>query len=109
MTQAVDPNQVRRASWVARVTALAEQIMAWCQSRGWPVQEDRKTIYEDDLGAYSVPELRITAPGGTVHFNPVALNVLDADGRVDLTAFPTLSRVKLLGSNGEWQVMTDSN
>jgi len=109
MTQAVELSQQRREEWVARVAALAEQIKVWCQSQGWLVEEEQKTIHEDLLGQYFVPELRIAAPGGTLHLNPIALQVVAGNGRVDLEAFPTLSRVKLVGSNGGWKVMTDSN
>src|SRR5437016_2029077 len=89
MTQAADPHQLRREEWIARVVALADRIKGWCQSQGWPVEEDQKTIDEDLLGQYSVPVLRISAPGGMLHFNPVALHVLGGDGQVDLEAFPT--------------------
>src|SRR5437773_732027 len=47
MTQAADPHQLRRDQWIARVAALADQIKGWCQSLGWPVEEDRKTIEEE--------------------------------------------------------------
>lgn len=109
MTQAVHHDQLRRREWIDRVVALADQIKAWCKSQGWPVQENYKTIEEDLLGHYSVPELSISAPAGTLHFNPIALHVVGGNGRVDLEAFPSLSRVKLIGSEGGWTVMTDSN
>lgn len=39
----------------------------------------------------------------------VALHVVGGDGRVDLEGYPTLSRVKLIGTPGGWTIMTDSN
>ena len=50
-----------------------------------------------------------TAPDGELLLEPVALFVRGARGRVDLEAFPSQSRVKLLLDNGTWQIMTDSN
>ena len=109
MTQTADPYQLRREAWITRVRALADQIKGWSQSQGWSVEGELKTVHEDLLGEYSISALRITTPIGTLHFNPIALHVAGADGRIDLEAFPTLSRVKLLGANGGWKVMTDSN
>lgn len=109
MTQAVDPYQQRRQEWVGRVNALVGEVSAWCQAEGWLVESDQKTLREQLLGKYAVPSLRIHAPGGEVLLNPIALHVAGGDGRVDLEAFPTLSRVKLVGAANGWTIMTDSN
>jgi hypothetical protein len=109
MTQVADSNAQRRREWVARVTVLADQVQQWCQAEGWTVEREEKTVRERAVGEYVVPLLRIVAPGGELNLNPIALEVIGGDGRVDLEAFPTLSRVKLVGENGGWKIMTDSN
>lgn len=73
------------------------------------MEREDKPVRERLLGDYTVPLLRIMLPRGELHLNPIALDVIGADGRVDLEAFPTLSRVKLIGENGGWKIMTDSN
>jgi hypothetical protein len=109
MTQTADPSAQRRHEWVLRVNSLADQVQKWCQDEGWGVQREEKTVREKVLGEYAVPLLRISAPGGELDLNPIALNVIGGDGRVDLEAFPTLSRVKLVGEGDGWKIMTDSN
>lgn len=109
MTKVADSNAQRRQEWVARVNALADQVQQWCEAEGWGVEREEKPIREKAFGQYVVPLLRITAPGGELHLNPIALHVIGGDGRVDLEAFPTLSRIKLVGENGHWKIMTDSN
>jgi hypothetical protein len=88
---------------------LADQVSGWCNAEGWAVERDEKVIQERALGRYTVPSLRVTVPSGELSLNPIGLYVVGADGRVDLEAFPTLSRVKLVGDAGGWKIMTDSN
>lgn len=109
MTQTAKSSPSSLQEWVALVQSLAKQIQGWSQSQQWKVEEGQKTIHEDMLGVYTVPELRITASGGILHLNPIALHVAGGDGRVDLEAFPTLNRVKLVRSHNQWTIMTDSN
>ena len=62
-----------------------------------------------------VPHLRIRLPndgnGPPRHLlmTPIALHIVGGDGRVDLEGYPTLSRVKLIGTGNAWTIMTDSN
>lgn len=108
MTQLVD-YAPRRTEWVARVSVLADQVAQWCAAEGWTVEREEKRVREKLLGEYTVPVLLMTVPGGELHLNPIALHVVGGNGRVDLEAFPTLSRVKLVGEDGGWKIMTDSN
>jgi len=100
---------VRRHDWIARVGRLVAEIAEWSKAEGWEVEHHPKTIREELLGQYEVPALAIRLPAGEITVNPIALHVIGADGRIDLEALPTLSRVKLLGVPAGWQVMTDSN
>ena len=68
-----------------------------------------KVIEERPLGAYSVQTLRIRLPQGEVHVNPIARHVMGAEGRVDLEAWPSLNRVRLVPAADQWTVITDSN
>jgi hypothetical protein len=109
MTQVADSYQQSRDAWIGRVSALVDEVAAWCQAEGWAVEREEKIIREQALGQYMVPSLRITVAGGELSVNPIGLQVVGADGRVDLEAFPTLSRVKLVGDPSGWKIMTDSN
>lgn len=99
----------RREEWRKRVNRLIDEVERWAQEEGWPVQRSQKHVREQLLGEYDVPELRMRVPGGDMFLTPIASHVVGADGRVDLEAWPTLNRVKLIGHDGGWQVMTDSN
>lgn len=110
MTQAVNQDSRRLEDWIARVQALVDQIAQWSAAEGWEVQKEEKQIREEALGDYQVPMLHIrSVPGGEVVLEPIALEVLGGDGRVDLEAYPTLARVKFVGVPGGWRIMTDSN
>lgn len=109
MPQTLEQSHERRQEWISRVRALAEQIVEWSTGAGWRVEREEKTVQEELLGRYDVPVLHIHLPGGELVLNPIGLDVIGANGRVDLEAFPTLARVKLIGSPEGWRIMTDSN
>lgn len=109
MTQVGNSMEARRQEWITRVNGLADQIRTWAVAEGWQVQQGSKTIQEPQLGEYQVPVLTIRLPGGELMINPIGLHIVRGGGRVDIEATPTLNRVKLIGSNGTWIVMTDSN
>jgi hypothetical protein len=111
MTQSIDDpalRQQQRDQWIARVEALVTQIAEWSVAEGWTVERGQKTLREKLLGSYEAPRLQIKLPGGELLLEPIALQAGGGDGRVDLEAFPTLSRVKLIGGP-EWRIITDSN
>ena len=99
----------RRDDWVDRVRKLVKTIATWSASEEWQVDHDEKTIHEELLGEYQVPVAVVHVPGGQLQIQPVALHVVGADGRVDIEAYPTLNRVKLVGYEGGWRIYTDSN
>jgi hypothetical protein len=110
MTQTLQEpvDQALRDRWIRRVTELAAEISEWASAEGWQVERTVKTLREKRLGEYEVPRLQITMPEGILLFEPIALNVWNGRGRVDLEGSHTLSRVKLLGGDA-WEIMTDSN
>jgi hypothetical protein len=99
----------RRRQWVERVEGVINQIDEWAKARGWATERTNRTLRENLLGEYTVPFLRVRLPSGEVHVMPVALHVAGADGRIDIEAFPSLNRVKLIGRGDHWEIYTDSN
>ncbi|HVT88632.1 MAG TPA: hypothetical protein VHD56_07265 [Tepidisphaeraceae bacterium] len=109
-TQELDQkSEERKSDWINRVARLIEEVEQWAAAERWVSERDHKQIHEDLIGDYVVPGLRIRTPGGDIFVNPIALHIVGADGRIDIEAWPTLNRVKLLGRPGGWQIMTDSN
>ena len=99
----------RRDQWIERVDAVINQAEKWAKAQDWATARTTRTIRERLLGEYTVPVLRVRLPLGEVHVIPVALHVVGADGRIDIEAFPTLNRVRLVGRDDGWQIYTDSN
>jgi hypothetical protein len=109
MTQTLQQYSHRIDGWVDRVRALADQVAQWASAQGWRVQREDVEIDEERVGKYHVPAVRAFLPTGELFLNPKSLNIRGADGRVDLSVYPYMSRVKLLLIAGDWQIMTDSN
>ena len=112
MTTDLDPKYLeqRRDKWIGRVTQLLDQIADWAEQNDWAIQRDDKAITERLLGPYKVPTLVVKLEEGEeLHVQPIGLHVIGAEGRVDLEAYPTLNRVKLVGRGPDWEIVTDSN
>ena len=99
----------RKNRWVTRVNTLINQVEQWATEEDWACARGEKKLSERLLGQYTVPVLRIRLTGGEVQVLPVALHVVGSDGRVDIEAFPSLNRVKLIDRGKGWEVYTDSN
>jgi hypothetical protein len=99
----------RKDDWLNRVARLIDEVEAWAGVEGWVIAKSDASIHEEALGTYSLTALRIHLPAGELHLTPIGLHIVGGDGRVDLEAWPTLNRVKLIGNNGQWEILTDSN
>jgi hypothetical protein len=94
--------------WLFLVDQLIHQVEAWAKDRKWAIQRDQKQVHESGLGTYTVPVLSILAPAGQIHLDPVAHRIVNGDGRVDLIAWPSLTRMLLIREGNKWVIKTDS-
>jgi hypothetical protein len=99
----------RRDEWLGAIDNLRQQVQSWAEQQGWTVHPSEREIEEYDLGIYKVPILEIETPRGEVLLEPRGQDTWGGWGRVDLSAYPTLYRVRLLWKPGrDWVVRTDS-
>src|SRR6266511_3831152 len=92
-----------RDEWLRVVEGLGHQVRGWAEKKGWTVTEEPREVNEERLGVYRAPVLQIDTPHGQVILEPIARDVAGAEGRVDLYAWPTHFRVKLLRkADGIW-------
>jgi hypothetical protein len=110
MAKSTPPEASRKEteSWLSLVNDLTREVESWAAARHWAVHRDQKTIRESRLGEYIVPVLSVMAPAGRVQVDPVARYVAGGDGRIDLLAWPSLTRMLLIRSGGRWVLKTDS-
>src|SRR3954462_9903820 len=88
--------------WKRSLEELIQQVRAWAQDRGWAVSASERRIDESRYGEYVVPELAIRAPSGIVYVEPIGRDVAGADGRVDILACPSLTRMMLVRHDDQW-------
>jgi hypothetical protein len=110
MATTLTPSQAERArqQWILLVGQLINQIETWSKDRNWSVDRQEKEIHESRLGDYTVPVLRVLAPAGEIHIEPVARDVAKADGRVDLYSFPSFNRMLIVRIGERWVLKTDA-
>ena len=96
-----------RDRWVAELGELIGEIAGWARDAGWDVDVTTVRREEADLGEYDAPALRLGRPGGRVYVTPVARRIMGGQGRVDLEAFPGLTRLALVRRGGRWRLRTD--
>lgn len=97
-----------RDEWVGRVDQLLVEITDWAKAKGWLASLQDKEMTEEQIGTYLTKVLQIKLPQGDLIVEPIARFVSGADGRVDFSAWPSLSRVRLLWLQNHWVVRTDS-
>ena len=95
--------------WLKLLDTLFNDITAWVNAEQWPLGEQHTTIQEEGLGQYQVRVLNIKTPNGILIVEPIAHSVIGAQGRVDLYAFPSLNRARMLWTGKKWIVRTDSD
>lgn len=100
--------QARRSAWLSDLRKLCDEIRQWADEEGWPVHEEDKEITEDYIGTYNAPKLYIEMPTGRLHIDPVGTLVIGAEGRVDILAFPGLTRMLLIRLGDNWRLKTDA-
>jgi|SRR6185437_3113820 len=98
----------RRSQWLGWMESIASDVKVWAESAGWLVHRNQKEMDEPGLGNYEAPVLQIKTPSGHLIVEPVALQVIGAQARIDLYAWPSLNRVKLVRIKDQWTVRTDS-
>jgi hypothetical protein len=97
--------------WKQSVDLLLDQIASWAQQEPeWKIERQDKKVTEEALGTYNIDSLIITTPEGRMHIDPIARIVFGGRGTVEMFAWPSLFRVRLLRgrTEGEWKVLTDS-
>lgn len=109
MTQAVLKSAAnkQRRQWRTLLHHLAADIERWSTARRWAVARNVTAIEEPELGPYEVPTLHIHTGQGTLIVEPVARNIVGADGRVDLYNLGDLRRLTLVRRGREWQLFTE--
>ncbi len=104
------PAQSDLTRWRAALEALIAEVIAWADAEGWAVARSAKQLTESGWGEYEVEFVRLRGPQGEIQIDPIGGQVVGAEGRVDLIAWPSMNRVRLiLKKDGEWGILTDSN
>lgn len=98
----------KRDDWISLVSNLCSEVKQWSKAKRWTVLEDKKDVTEEHLGTYQLPTLTIVAPKGRIHVDPIGVNVVGADGRIDLLSYPSLNRLLLVRKGADWSLYTDS-
>lgn len=100
-----------REEWTRALNSLGQELTEWAEAEGWQVRVSEKHLTEAATGTYTVPELVIDTPdGGRLLVEVKGRGPLEASGRVQISAWPTLFRVVLLHKPERegWVVRTDS-
>ena len=94
--------------WTRLVSELLNDIAEWSRAQQWLVEWKDAERHEPEFGTYATKQLVIQGPQGRLVVDPVAKSVVDAEGRVDLYAWPSMNRVLILRTGGQWRLRTAS-
>ena len=91
-----ESNQITMVDWLARLTALIDQVEGWVKASGWSARRIEKKMQDSDLGTYQAPALLMQAGTTRVILEPVARSAPGADGVVDLYLLPAYDDIASL-------------
>ncbi|MFO0809091.1 MAG: hypothetical protein U0746_10740 [Gemmataceae bacterium] len=99
-------HEAERDEWVAAVEALVAEVEGWASGwQDWATRRVPKTISEDPIGTYTVPQLIMQCPAGRMLLDPVSRYVAgDRSGLIDLYAMPSFDAARLVRDNGVWGI-----
>jgi hypothetical protein len=116
LTEAITPEaDALRADWVARASALIDQIADWAAAEGWRVDRGTERTEDRQFGKYEgaalvlhVPDVEPRVPDNEVAVTPLAPNAYGG-GLIVIEAMPTFSRVRLIERADSWEIIVDAN
>lgn len=100
-------------NWRHIVGEVEGQITSWCEGQGWTVTVSETNIMDvrPQYGFYTIPSLSIETHtlDNRLIVEPMP-HALDGTSMIQLYAWPTLYRVRLLyrGGRTDWEILTDS-
>ena len=97
-----------KEQWIDDVRRLTDKVEQWCQDEKWFVERKEKTLDEKRIGVYSLPELFIRTDQGKLVVDPIGLDIVGGEGRVDIEAFPSMYRFLMIRRDRKWELYTDS-
>jgi hypothetical protein len=99
-----------RDEWIDAVTRLIGDAEQWSLNQDWSVRRAKKTIKEDRIGAYEVPQLLIQSTAGRLLLDPAARYIVGGTGLVDLFLMPSYDSVTITPNNdGGWRLHPDGD
>jgi hypothetical protein len=94
-----------RASWLARVTALVDQVEQWAQEMGWSTRRIEKKLEDARIGSHRVPALLMQQDTFRVLLEPIGRSTPGSEGVVDLYLMPAYDDIASLYYYGnQWKL-----
>jgi hypothetical protein len=100
--------QQKLDAWLREVEVVLTSAEEWSRSREWGTRRDRKTVTEEGLGTYEAPVLLIHTPQGRLLLDPIAVNIVGAEGRIDFCVVPSYDSWLLVREGGAWRLYTSA-
>jgi hypothetical protein len=95
----------QRDQFQERVKALVNQVRKWAEPHEWVTKPYPKKMRDLDSEVFEIPALFLQKGPTRVLLDPVAFDVPDAEGVVDLYLMPTYDDMaRLYFENGDWVI-----
>lgn len=110
MTQTLShasPNVASR-KWQALLGRLADDIQTWASADGWAVKRKQITLNLDSQwGPYDAPSLQLRKGKRKLTIEPIAQNVVGADGLVEIRGRYAFRKLLLARKGSSWKIFTE--
>lgn len=98
-----------RDEWVAAVDRLIGEAEGWAHRQDWATRREPKRIIEESLGPYEVPRLLIHGGLGRLLLDPIAREIVGADGSIEFCALPSYDGMTIARIAGGWFLFPEND
>jgi hypothetical protein len=98
----------KKEKWVKAVEEIIASAEKWALEAGWMVARQEKIIQGDYCGEYPLPMLFVRTPQTQLSVDPVGMDIISADGLIDIEAFPTGKRFILIRKGKKLRFVNDN-
>jgi hypothetical protein len=93
------------SEWLARLSALVNEVEAWGRALGWATRRIEKPMEDSRIGKYRAPSLLMQEGTDRVLLEPIARSAPGTEGVVDLYLMPAYDDIaSIYFEEGGWQL-----
>jgi hypothetical protein len=97
------------AEWRRALAQVAADVERWALEENWSFHRESKKFNEKLTGPYVAPVLKVKSALGEIWLEPVARDIVGAEGRINITSWPAHNQAAMIRVAGKWKFILDND